>query len=262
MRILRNKELYEIFEGDARVNKKKVIFHIICKLIGFIRVFKGMDNEDILIDRILVALMHKKGKVAETSFVARSMISSVSEEDNDVNVLAHVFKSILKHEDFVEFNMSPLPRKKLLKDLYSGKIDLQGRTNSLVVRRQNFTGNNPTEKRVLNFFDQVSLLESEDQEFFMNKLESLTKDARNQVKSVSNSPSKFKPTKGHEEQESGTVSEENIIKVNLVKGISDEDDIAPFKNLAYKNDTKNQLSEKLDEEEDDDEINLLTEKRK
>lgn len=222
-----------------------------------------MDNEDILIDRILVALMQNKSKVAESSFVARSMISSVSEDDTDINILAHVIKSILKHEDFVEFNMSPLPRKKLLREINTGKISLKNKTHSLSVQRQNFTGDNPTEKRVLDFFDQVSQLDSADQELFMNKLELLTKDARSQVKSVANSPSKFKPNKRHEEQESGTVAEETLIKVYPAKGLSDDDDIAPFKGAAYKNPPMNELSERLDEEDFSHEVfNLHTEKRK
>jgi hypothetical protein len=210
--------------------------------------------------------MHKKSKVAETSFVSRSMISSVSEDDHDIMILGHVFKSILKHEDFVEFNMSPLQKRKKAKDLNSLEINLYDGSQTLNVKKKNpiFIGNNPTEKRVLNFFDQITQLESEDQEFFMTKLESLTKSAKDHMKPIHNSPSKFVSTAIHNEQESGNISEELILKLNTTEKVTEQeyDMITPFKDASYKDISIHQFNEKIDGEDDDEDDDLEGEEDK
>jgi hypothetical protein len=164
--------------------------------------------------------MQKKVKYVESSFVARSMISPVSTEDTEIKMMSVVFSSILGHDDFIEFNMSPLPRKKKhIRDMHALSVTNMSGTGS---------GLNATEKRVQNFIGYINDMEDTEQEFFLTKLDRITKDAENHVHSVNNSP-----TMAHVEKRSNKlipgVSESLIIKLNKVK----ED--ATFKNthLSY-----------------------------
>jgi len=38
---------------------KKVTYNIVIKVLKFIRLFEGCQNQNLLIDRLVVALMHK-----------------------------------------------------------------------------------------------------------------------------------------------------------------------------------------------------------
>lgn len=170
--------------------------------------------------------MHKKAKLAETSFIARSMISGVSDEDQEISMLSHVFNSILSHDDFVEFNMSPLPRKKRhIRDMHA--LSVSNKQNSV-------TGLNPTEKRVQNFINHINLLESNDKEFFLTKLDKINKEAKNHFQSVANSPTFLHkvPERGTE-QDSGQAEGTFTINLNAVR---------------------HSLEQNEDEEEDNEEI--------
>lgn len=223
------RELHEIFEDDARVNKKKVTFTIILRVMTFIRIFEGLPNQDLLIDRLVVALMHKKPVVGESNFIGRSLISAASNDDDDVNLLSNVL--LMKTE----------PRKiKLLT------------THSVIDRDINFHNMTPQEKLARNFLDRIADLESqEDKEFFMEKLDKINKEANAHFQSLSNSPIRH-DIRGREmeEQESGNVSENLILKLNEVKAQQEIED-TPFKQLSEKPiDNTQFIKEELEEDED------------
>lgn len=201
------KALHEIFEDNVKVNPKKVIFTIICKLLGFLRVFNDWDNQDLLIDRVLVALMQKKNKLRLACFAGRAMISSASDEDKEVKLLADIFRSILNHDDFIEFNSSPLPRKKKhIRDMHALSVKTGQESFSL----------NATEKRVQNFIQNISLMEDQDQEFFLTKLDKITKDAENHYQSVANSPVLLPRIEKRTEQGTGAAFDGLVIRLNKV----------------------------------------------
>ena len=52
--------------------------------------------------------------------VPTTMIKSASEEDEDIEKLSDIFNSFLKEEQFEEFEMTPMPKKKLhIKNLHT-----------------------------------------------------------------------------------------------------------------------------------------------
>jgi len=199
------KALHEILEEDARVNPKKILFQVIFKVLSFLRVFKDCENEDILIDRILVALMHKKINVMEQCFIGRSMRAPASSEDKEIELLSKIFKSILSHEDFIEFSASPLKRKKpILKNMYSAAPG-KGLTTPSVMTQN--------EKRVKNLVYYISKLAPEDQKFFLTKVDSIAEEAKDHVYSASNSPMLPMITEKRQIQEARNVGDEDFGKL-------------------------------------------------
>lgn len=93
-----------------------------------------------------MALMKKKELYKESSFIARSMISSISDEDNEISLMSNVFTSILSHDDFVEFGMSPLRQKKHIKDMHAMSV-----SSKLTVP----FGAKATQRRIQNFVEYI-----------------------------------------------------------------------------------------------------------
>lgn len=197
------KALHEIFEEDAKINPKKVLFTILFKVTSFVRIFRDTDHWHLMIDRILVALLQRKRTIMEQCFVGRSMISSASEEDTQVSSLSTIIKSILMHDTFEEFATTPMKSKPKLITINSDMNHKNGFTSPMMTMN---------ERRVKKFMDKLDQLADNDRELYLHKIDSFSKDIEEQVMSVRNSPVFPKVERRHLIEESGNVGDDNFGK--------------------------------------------------
>jgi len=184
--------------------------------------------------------MQKKSQVGEASFIGRSFISSVAEEDDDINILSKVFK-------MGNDRMTELPL-----------IGSHSVTNNAIFGVDMMT---PVGRKLNKFFDYMNQLDEEDQKLYLHKLDSISHEADNHLRSLDNSPvrkSKVKPAIP-EKQESGFVSDDHILKLEEIKESTFEHK-TPFKDVS-------ELDSNMEEEHDGTEKNtyfdqdLILEKR-
>jgi len=141
--------------------------------------------------------MHKKAHVGETSFAGRSFISSVADEDEDINILSSVLKM---------GNNRPT------------KLPLIGSQSVSNNARFGVGIMTPAERRVNDFLEQINQLDEEDQEVFIKKLDMISVEADDHLKSLGLSPARQRFREIiPEEPESGVVADDNIIELEEVK---------------------------------------------
>ena len=137
----------------------------------------------------------------EECFVGRSMISPASEEDEDVKSLSTIFKSILTHENFVEFSSSPIRRKVppiAMNSNMTGKASVAGTPN--------MTQN---EKRVKKLLDKIEQLQGDDQHFYLTKIDSISKEVDDKYRSELSSPLRLEKRFNNVDEEGRQAGEED-----------------------------------------------------
>mmetsp|Transcript_33617 Transcript_33617/g.38656 ORF Transcript_33617/g.38656 Transcript_33617/m.38656 type:complete len:161 (-) Transcript_33617:24-506(-) len=138
------------------------------------------------------------------------MINSASEEDAEVETLSKVFHHFINSEEFYEFNMSPMPKRKL------GMKHLHSYNNGSFTQSAMIPGSKAN-KKVQNFLECINQLDEDDQEMYLTKIEQITIEAKHHFNSVNNSPSVLPPISGRGlEMDSGNVAGELRITLNKI----------------------------------------------
>ena len=164
-------------------------------------------NCDLLIDRILVALLQKKPNIMENCFAGRAMLESASAQDENIRDLSQMFSSILYHENFIEFNTSPIQKKVPLMAQNSELVP-----SKLMVSSPMMTQN---ERRVKQLLEKLGDLSDKDQNFFMTKIDSISKDIEDHIQTVKGSPN-YKIQNKNSDQGTGNIKDDDFGKLWLV----------------------------------------------